>query len=79
MQIVIKGTKTIDEYKKVYASMQERANRYSQQHIASCDHWQNGLPVKCWRDNNSFDVLWIEYESGNAWQYKETFTGLKWW
>lgn len=79
MQIVIKGTKTIDEYKMVYASMQERATRYSQQHIASCEHWQNGLPVKCWRDNNTSDVLWIEYENGNVWQYKETFTGLEWW
>lgn len=79
MHIVIKDTKTIDEYKRVYASMQERANRYSQQHIASCEHWKDGLPVKCWRDNNTSDVLWIEYESGNVWQYKETLTGLEWW
>lgn len=79
MHIVIKGTKTIDEYKRVYASMQERVNRYSQQHIASVHNWQDGSPVKCWCDNNNSNILWIEYESGNVWQYKETFTGLEWW
>lgn len=66
MQIncIIKNTKTVDEFKRVRANMEERAERYSRRHIASCEHWQDGLPVKCWR--------------GNCWQYKETASGLEW-
>lgn len=47
MDVVIKGTKTIEEFKQVKASMEERAERYSRRHIASCEHWQDGYPVKC--------------------------------
>lgn len=49
MDCIIKGTKTVQEFKDVRASMKERAERYSRRHIASCEHWQDGLPVKCWR------------------------------
>ena len=76
MDVVIKGTKTIEEFKQVKASMEERAERYSRRHIASCEHWQDGCPVKCWR--GSYGSLWIEYESGNCWQYTETANGLEW-
>lgn len=34
------------------------------------------LPVKCWRGERG--SLWIEYESGHAWQYAETELGLEW-
>lgn len=34
------------------------------------------LPVKCWRGERG--SLWIEYESGHAWQYAETESGLEW-
>lgn len=73
---IISGTKTIDEFKRVRASMEERAERYSKQHISACENWQEGLPVKCWR--GQYGVLWIEYESGNCWQYRETESGLEW-
>ena len=45
MQIncIIKNTKTVDEFKRVRASMEERAERYSRRHIASCEHWQDAL------------------------------------
>lgn len=76
MECVIKGTKTIQEFKDVLASMEERAQRYSKQHMFACENWQEGLPVKCWR--GTFDSLWIEYESGNCWQYRETSFGLEW-
>ena len=46
MDCIIKNTKTVDEFKRVRASMEERAERYSRRHIASCEHWQDGLPVK---------------------------------
>ena len=45
MDVVIKGTKTIEEFKRVKASMEERAERYSRRHIASCEHWQDGKPL----------------------------------
>ena len=76
MDVVIKGTKTIEEFKQVKASMEERAERYSRRHIASCEHWQDSYPVKCWK--GSFGALWIEYESGKCWQYTETANGLEW-
>lgn len=76
IKVVVSGTKTIEEFKQVKASMEERARRYSKQHIASCEHWQDGCPVKCWR--GSLGVLWIEYESGHCWQYRETCNGLEW-
>ena len=47
MDVVIKGTKTIEEFKRVKANMEERAERYSMRHIASCEHWRDGYPVKC--------------------------------
>lgn len=34
------------------------------------------LPVKCWK--GEFGAMWIEYESGNCWQYRETASGLEW-
>lgn len=49
MDVVIRGTKTIEEFKQVRENMLRRADRYSRKHIASCEHWQEGLPVKCWR------------------------------
>lgn len=76
IEVVVKGTKTIEEFKQVRENMLRRADRYSRKHIASCEHWQDGYPVKCWR--GQYGVLWIEYESGNCWQYKETESGLEW-
>ncbi len=74
---IITGTKTIDEYKKLRANMQEQAERYSQQHMAATEIWQYGLPVKCWRSDSA--DLCIEYKSGQWWHYTETQNGLEWW
>lgn len=76
IEVVVKGTKTIEEFKRVREDMLKRAERYSRKHIASCENWQEGFPVKCWR--GAFGVLWIEYESGHCWQYRETVSGLEW-
>ncbi len=62
MDVVIRGTKTIEEFKQVRENMLRRADRYSRKHIASCERGS----------------LWIEYESGHAWQYAETESGLEW-
>ena len=37
---VIKGTKTVAEFKAVQEDMLKRAERYSRKHIASCENWQ---------------------------------------
>lgn len=76
MECVIRGTKTIQEFKDVRASMEERAERYFKRHMSACENWQEGLPVKCWC--GSFGAFWIEYESGKCWQYKETSLGIEW-
>lgn len=76
MEAVVRGTKTIEEFKRVREDMLKRAERYSRKHIASCENWQEGFPVKCWR--GALGVLWIEYESGHCWQYRETVSGLEW-
>lgn len=76
MEAVVRGTKTIEEFKRVREDMLKRAERYSRKHIASCENWQEGLPVKCWK--GEFGAMWIEYESGNCWQYRETASGLEW-
>lgn len=59
METVVRGTKTIEEFKRVREDMLKRAERYSRKHIASCENWQEGFPVKCWR--GALGVLWIEY------------------
>ena len=76
MEAVVRGTKTIEEFKRVREDMLKRAERYSRKHIASCENWQEGFPVKCWL--GALGVLWIEYESGHCWQYRETVFGLEW-
>lgn len=44
MEAVVRGTKTIEEFKRVREDMLKRAERYSRKHIASCENWQEGLP-----------------------------------
>lgn len=64
MHTVIKGTKTIAEYKQVQEDMQEKARAYFDAHKAGCEEWTHGLPEKIWREG---DVLCIEYADGNWW------------
>lgn len=76
MHTVIKGTKTIAEYKQVQEDMQEKARAYFDAHKAGCEEWTHGLPEKIWREG---DVLCIEYADGNWWHYKASEKGLEWW
>lgn len=73
---VIKGTKTIAEYKQAKVAMQERVALYSKAHMSGCETWEHGEPVKCWR---TADGLAIEYADGQYWQYRQTEHGLEWW
>lgn len=40
MEAVVRGTKTIEEFKRVREDMLKRAERYSRKHIASCENWR---------------------------------------
>lgn len=66
---VIKGTKTIDEYKKKMLFMNQKAAEFYNRHKEAVENWTEGEPVKVWFDMN--DDLCIEYESGKWWHYNE--------
>ena len=66
---VIKGTKTIDEYKKKQMFMEQKATEFYNKHKEAVEDWEEGEPVKVWFDMN--DDLCIEYESGKWWHYNE--------
>lgn len=68
MHTVIKGTKTITEYKMLKAYMEQKAKEYYENHKNAVEHWQEGNISKVWIDSGNFS---IEYESGKCWQYNE--------
>lgn len=71
---VIKGTKTIDEYKKKQMFMEQKATEFYNKHKEAVEDWKEGEPVKVWFDFD--DNLCIEYDSGNCWHYNEKG---EWW
>ena len=71
---VIKGTKTIDEYKKKQMFMEQKATEFYNKHKEAVENWTEGEPVKVWFDMD--ENLCIEYESGNWWHYNEKG---EWW
>lgn len=66
---VIKGTKTIDEYKKKQMFMEQKATEFYNKHKEAVENWTEGEPVKVWFDMD--ENLCIEYDSGNCWHYNE--------
>lgn len=72
--MVIKGTKTIEEFKEVKARMEELAVEMSKKHCQACKDWKEGGITKVWFDKNS--NLCIEYESGKWWHYNQN---REWW
>lgn len=74
MQTVIKGTKTIEEYKQLKALMEQRATECYQNHKQSSENWQEGDISKIWIDGQG--NLCIEYESSNYWHYNDKG---EWW
>lgn len=71
---VIKGTKTIDEYKKKQMFMEQKATEFYNKHKEAVENWTEGEPVKVWFDMD--ENLCIEYDSGNCWHYNEKG---EWW
>ena len=71
---VIKGTKTIAEFKELREKMENLTEVYFNDHKSAWENWENGEPVKAWWDNNN--NLCIEYENGKWWHYNEKG---EWW
>ena len=66
MRTVIKGTKTIEEYKELKSRMEELAVQAYEKHRAMCENWNYGGIEKVRFDN---ELLSIEYESGQCYHY----------
>lgn len=64
MNTVIKGTKTIAEYKRVREDMENLARANYARHKEAFEEWGEGEPVKAWFDFEG--NFCIEYESGNG-------------
>lgn len=69
MHTVIKGTKTISEFKEAQKEMEKLAISLSESHKKTFDEWTYGKIKKVWFDSDS--NLCIEYESGNWWHYND--------
>ena len=76
MDAVIRGAKTIDEFKKRRADMEQQAMKYYNAHRTACEDWRDGEPS---RTLYSWDgSLIVEYESGRWWHYRDTDNGVEW-
>lgn len=73
---VIKGTKTIDEYREKQRFMEQKAAEFYNKHKEAVEDWKEGEPVKVWFDFDMDNNLCIEYESGKCWHYNEKG---EWW
>lgn len=74
MNTIIKGTKTIAEYKGIKKTMEKLTAECFDRHKQVFENWREGEPVKVWFDSDN--NLCIEYESGNWWHYNEKG---EWW
>lgn len=74
MHVVIKGTNTIEEYKRVKAMMETMAEEMSAAHQKACGNWEHGDISKVWYDQEG--KLSIEYQDGECWHYNEKG---EWW
>lgn len=69
MNTVIKGTKTIEEYKQLKKMMEEKAIEHFNRHKQAFENWIDGDIKKIWFDNDM--NICIEYDSGKWWHYKD--------
>lgn len=74
MNTVIKGTKTIAEYKRVREDMENLARANYARHKEAFEEWREGEPIKAWFDFEG--NFCIEYESGKWWHYNDKG---EWW
>lgn len=66
MHTVIKGTKTIDEYKQTRDAMEQLATTCFDNHRQAFEDWPHGDIKKVWYEG---DALCIEYADGQWWHY----------
>ena len=65
---VIRGTKTIEEFKSRQKIMNDFAEKAFMEHMKLIDGvWHEGAPVKCWHDDDGY--FCVEYASGKWWHY----------
>lgn len=76
MHVVVKGTKSIDEYMLLRQDIEHRATQYANQHMG-VGQWTEGDPVKAWKDDK--DDICIEYTSGKIYHYRSTPDGIRYW
>lgn len=67
MQTVIKGTKTVSEYKQRKKLLEDLANQCFSVHFNAVGVWGYGQPIKAWFDLN--ENLCLEYENGSVFTY----------
>lgn len=58
MEIIVRGTHSIAEYRQEQQELRQIADSYSQQ------HWPELIPVRCWRGVDG--AVWVEYDSGQV-------------
>lgn len=69
MHIIIKGAKTIAEYKAIKESMEKLILKCLDSHKKALCTWREGEAVKAWLDCDG--NICIEYKSGKWWRYNE--------
>lgn len=74
MHTVIKGTKTVDEFKELKEYLEQRAKEHYKSHKKAFETWRFGEIDKVWIDKDGF--ICIQYESGDWWHYNEN---EEWW
>lgn len=67
LNTVIKGCKTVAEFKKVRDTMERLTSECSEKHKRAFNVWTHGEPVRAWFAHA--DKLGIEYEDGSYWHY----------
>lgn len=69
MNTVIKGTTTIEEYKRLKSMMIEKATNFYRNHKNAVENWEHGNIAKIWLDGTG--NICIEYDSGKWWHYND--------
>lgn len=64
MNTVIKGTKTIAEYKRVREDMENLARANYARHKEAFEEWREGEPIKAWFDAANGGTITIRGNGG---------------
>lgn len=76
MNIIIKNTHSIDEYKANKEKLRYQAEECSQIHKKSVSDWIYGNPISVWQAIDG-KGLYITYSEGYTFCYKITSSGIK--